>query len=386
MWIKREIESYLHTMQNKFPVILVTGPRQAGKTSLLRHLYPKMQYITFDDPNKVMQAENSPNQFLQDLDYPVILDEVQYVKDLFRFIKITVDSMPYKTHFYLTGSQQFSMMQNVSESLSGRILILNLNTLTYQEVSKPVSQTNLTDFLLKGGYPSLYSHRLDPLEWFPSYISSYLERDVRNILRIADLRDFSSFIKLLATRSGQLLNLSSLARDVAKAPNTIKSWISVLVNSGIIRLLEPYYHNLGKRMIKSPKIYFMDTGLLSYLLGIHSPVALDSSPFRGAIWETYCFVTLYTKFCNQGITDPPVWFWRDPSNREVDFIIEQDNQFHLIESKWKERVQIQDAENLLYWKEHFSFSDSSSVKMQIMAPVKEPYPISPDIIVSSFLD
>lgn len=202
----------------------------------------------------------------------------------------------HKTLFFLTGSQQFSKMQHISESLSGRIYILEMNTLSYNEVRQRNPSLSLQDFLYQGGYPGIYKHHLLPDEFFPSYVSSYLERDVRNMLNIRDLRDFTVFLRILATYSGQILNISNLSRDIGKANNTVKSWLSVLISSGVVRLLEPYYHNHGKRLTKSPKLYFMDTGLLCYLLGITTTDGLSQSPFKGAIWETFCFISMIHHF------------------------------------------------------------------------------------------
>ena len=379
MWIERAIEQSIKNAIDKFPAVLITGARQTGKTSLLKHMFPEYHYVSFDDPMTVSKAENAPKQFLEDLPYPVILDEVQYVKDLFRYIKIAIDSKSYQTHFYLTGSQQFTMMQNISESLSGRVLLVQLPTLRYEELKKSFPDLTMPCYLFQGGYPGIYHHNISTAQWYPSYVSSYLERDVRNILNIKDLRDFTVFLQLLATRSGQILNLTSLARDIGKSPNTVKSWISVLITSGIIRLLEPYYRNLGKRLIKSPKLYFTDTGLLSYLLGIKNQESLVVSPFIGAIWETYSFNTIVSYFQNLGFLNPPLWFWRTPAGAEVDFVIEQNNQIMLLESKWKARVDVHDAAGFAKFK--VEMGSHEVILSQIIAPVPGLSYIAPDIIV-----
>jgi predicted AAA+ superfamily ATPase len=342
-------------------------------------MFPDFHYVSFDDPMTVSKAENAPKQFLEDLRYPVILDEVQYVKDLFRYIKLAIDSKSYETHFYLTGSQQFTMMQNISESLSGRVLLVQLPTLRYEEIKKSFPSLTMLTYLFQGGYPGIYHHNISTAQWYPSYVSSYLERDVRNILNIKDLRDFTVFLQLLATRSGQILNLTSLARDIGKSPNTVKSWISVLITSGIIRLLEPYYRNIGKRLIKSPKLYFTDTGLLSYLLGIKNQESLATSPFVGAIWETYSFNTIVSYFQNLGFLNPPLWFWRTPAGAEVDFVMEQNNQIILLESKWKARVDIHDTAGFAKFKTEMG--SDQVILSQIIAPVPELSYIAPDIIV-----
>lgn len=351
MWISRNIQNLLTEYSQHFPVLLLTGARQTGKTSLYQHLFPDFSYVSLDDPFEADRAENAPQAFLASYPLPLIIDEVQYAPSIFRHLKLMVDQRkqeqlrhPEKVtgapicQFLLTGSQNFSLMQNVAESLAGRVGILSLQTLSAHEVQRALPAVTLTDFVLRGGYPVLYEQtNLTPRTWFPSYIATYLERDVRNAIQVQNLRDFSRFLRALAIRSAQTLSFSDLARDVGVAPNTIKAWLSVLQASNLVYLLEPYHRNLGKRLVKSPKLYFTDTGLLLHLVGIDSWDSLLRSPLAGAIWETYCFSQLYKTFLHRGIASPALWYWRTQDGSEVDFIVEKGATLIALEAKFKER-------------------------------------------------
>lgn len=384
MWIERKIQNTIKDNKDKFPGFFITGARQTGKTSLLKHMFPSMNYITFDDPQIVSLAENSPWEFLDNLKLPVILDEAHYVKDLFRYLKIVMDRNPDKTNFYLTGSQNFSLMQNVSESLSGRIYILNLTPLSFEEIIQSFPDFSLPEYLIKGGYPSLYDRSIKPAQWFPVYINTYLERDVRNILQISNLLDFNRFIRTLAIRTGQMLNLADLARELGISHNTVKSWISVLEASNIIYLLEPYYNNLGKRILKSPKVYFLDMGLLSYFFGLQDFDGLKKSPYAGPLWETYVFGSLIKQFFNAGISKAPIWFWRTKIGNEVDFVIEENGKINLIEAKFKETITERDVKGI---KEFTKLYGQDNIRKSIiLSIVKNKTYLSPEIMIDNHLD
>lgn len=349
MWIARNIEKTITDYTHQFPVLILTGARQTGKTTLFQQLFPAFNYVSLDDPFEAERAEQSPQTFLASHPAPLIIDEVQYAPSIFRYIKLAVDQQQRVRlqqatatapicQYLLTGSQSFDLMQNVSESLAGRAGILTLLTLTGAEVQRALPAVSLADFVLRGGYPILYSQtNVTPRTWFPSYVATYLERDVRNAINVQSLRDFNRFIRALAIRSSQVLSLSDVARDVGIAPNTVKSWLSVLQASNLVYLLEPYYRNVGKRLVKSPKIYFTDTGLLLHLLGIDSWEGLIKSPLAGAIWETYCFTQIYKTFLNRGLTNPSLWYWRTDDGNEVDFVIERGTSLIALEAKLKER-------------------------------------------------
>jgi hypothetical protein len=279
-------DNYAIRLQN----FSVTAPRQSGKTSLLRHAFPAMRYVSLDDPAEASRAMFSPDEFLSQHAPPVIIDEIQYAPKLLRHIKIAADASAKKGRFFLTGSQSFPLMQGVSESLAGR-------------------STGAVK---------------DAREWSPSCVATYLERDVRNVLNVSSLRDYGRFLRAAALRTGQALSLSDLARDVGIAPNTAKAWLSILQASGLVFLLEPYHRNMGKRLVKSPKLYVADTGLACHLLGLSSWEEASRSALAGALWETYALNQILRAFANRGAGSPPLWFWRTHDGKEVDFVIERD--------------------------------------------------------------
>ena len=255
MWIERSYKRALLRMSKQFPAVLLSGPRQVGKTSLLKHLFPSYQFFSFDHPAVARQAEENPDVFFDSIKGPCILDEVQYVPSLFRHLKFRIDQHKKPGSFFLTGSQNFSLMQGVSESLAGRCGILQMHSLSFDELTHSDAQQKLELYIVQGGFPQLYDGTIqEKNDWYASYIATYLERDVRNIRQVGDLRDFERMLRAVAARTGQILSYADLARDVGIAPNTAKQWISVLQASGQIFLLEPYYRSLGKRLTKSPKI------------------------------------------------------------------------------------------------------------------------------------
>ena len=348
MWILRAYNSFIQTVSRQFPVVVLTGARQVGKTSLLRRLFPDHQYVSLDLPVEAEQAERSPETFLDRLGEPVIIDEFQYAPTLLRHIKARVDSDRGRTgRFLLTGSQHFNLMQNVSETLAGRCAVLQMESLSYQEVKAAKPLITLGEYQFLGGFPELHARDIDQEIWFGSYLATYLERDVRNVLRIGTLRDFDRFLRALAARSGQLLSLSDLARDVGVSPNSVKSWLSALETSGQVFLLEPYFRNVGKRLVKAPKVYFSDIGLLRYLMGYTSPSAMNTSPYAGQLFEVLVVSQLRRLMMQRGRLRP-LWFYRDRSNKEVDIILERDGRLVLLEVKLTETPTQKDAKGLDY--------------------------------------
>lgn len=336
MWIERSYASVCERLAREFPAVLLTGPRQVGKTALLRHHYPDFTYVSFDHSAVARQAESSPEDFFASLKEPVILDEVQYVPQIFRHLKVLIDQNRKNGRFFLTGSQSFSLMEGVSESLAGRCGIAEMHSLSFDEISRHDPSITDTKYIIQGGFPELYKGNIENAQdWFGSYLATYLERDVRNVRNVGDLRDFERLLRALASRTGQLLSYSDLARDVGIAPNTAKQWISILRASGQIYLLEPYFESHGKRLIKSPKVYLMDTGLACYLTGIASWEDLTRSPLAGAIWETFVVGEVIRYFLTRG-ERRPLWFWRTAYGDEVDLLIEQGGQFIAIEVKFTE--------------------------------------------------
>jgi uncharacterized protein len=336
MWIERDWSAAVAALARAFPAVLLTGPRQVGKTSLLRHQYPNVPYVTFDDPALGRQAESQPDAFFAANPTPVILDEVQYVPSLFRQLKKVIDRDRRPGRFLLTGSQTFALIENVSESLAGRCGVIEMSSLSFAELHRDKARRHDLDALVTGGFPALYTGAFDRVsDFYSSYISTYLERDVRNMRDVGSLRDFDRFMRATALRTGQILSYSDLARDVGVAPNTARSWISVLVASGLVYLLEPYHRNVGKRLVKSPKIYFLDSGLACHLVGIDSRATLLASPLAGAFWETFVVGQVIRHF-QTARSRPSLWFWRTSSGEEVDIVLERGGRFIVVECKLTE--------------------------------------------------
>jgi predicted AAA+ superfamily ATPase len=340
MWIPRKYDDTLKALFAQFPAVVVTGARQAGKTALVRHAFPDVNYVSLDFPAVAAQAEQNPEGFFQEHGLPLIIDEVQYAPSLFRYLKAIIDADRKPGRLLLTGSQIFPLMGGISESLAGRCGVLNVMNIAAAELQPFQGEGvfNEAAFLFKGGYPELHARpELDSHFWYGAYLMTYLERDVRNILNVGSLRDFDRFLRAVAARTGQILSYSDLARDVGVAPNTAKKWISVLQASGQVFLLEPYFRNIGKRLVKSPKLYLCDTGLAAFLMGFESWQAVERHPAVGALWETYVVMEAVKAFASQG-RNVPLWFWRTARGEEVDLIIERDGRVTAIECKYAEVV------------------------------------------------
>jgi uncharacterized protein len=335
MWIERNNTDKILEAARTRPVILLTGVRQSGKSSLLMKIFPEAEYVTLDKILVAAQAQENPELFLSRFNKQVIIDEIQYAPGLFRDLKVFVDQQrEVKGKWILTGSQQFHLMQQVSESLAGRVRILRLESLSASELNNSKVLQSPSDMLWKGGFPEIWAEGLPASEYFDDYIQTYLERDLTQILNVSNLKDFRRFLSLLAVRVGQLLNYSDLAKDAAVAPNTIKAWVNALEVSGLIYLLPPYFKNLGKRLVKSPKVYFCDNGLISALLNINSADALERSPHLGSIWENFVFTEMIK---NGFVTGKDLFFYRDQNGVEIDFVTEKSGKTNLIEAKYAER-------------------------------------------------
>lgn len=337
MWIQREIESTLKDLAQKRPALVLTGCRQAGKTSLLRHVFPKAQYISLDLPLEAAQAEENSMAFLAKHKTPLILDEVQYAPGILPYLKNSIDrKRNLKGRYLITGSQKFPLMAQVTESLAGRSAVLDCLSLSALEGErawkKPFEGEMLWKWIWQGGYPELHKEDLKPQRYYADYLVTYLERDVRQLIQVRSLRDFERFLRLAATRTGQLLSLNGMAGDIGVSVNTLKSWLSVLESSNIVYLLEPYYQNLGKRLVKTPKLYFLDTGLAAFLAGFDSQSSLQKSTLAGAFFETHALGQILRYFSNRG-ERPGLYFYRDHEGNEVDFVIPQGEALHLLECK-----------------------------------------------------
>jgi predicted AAA+ superfamily ATPase len=352
MWIERYIAWELKELSQTFSIIVLTGPRQVGKTSLFERYFPNYQYVSLDYSGYAESAHSRPDEFLDRYKPPLIIDEIQYVPSLLRYIKNRVDREKSKKGLYfITGSQSFPLMKSVSESLAGRAVIIPFLGFSLEEWDncKELKKVfSYQDFLWRGSFPALWAD-LDNLpdrnRWYQSYVTTYLERDVRNLLHIGQLRDFERFLRACAIRTGQILNMSDLGRDVGISPTTAREWISVLKASNQIILLEPYYRSLGKRLVKSPKLYFTDTGLALFLAGYETLDALLSSPQSGAFWENH-IICQWLRWRDWKSTASGLWFWQDRTKNEVDLVIEKNQKLYPIECKRKENPDKNDVKGI----------------------------------------
>lgn len=368
MWIKRDLEPGVQRSARTRPVVVLTGARQTGKTSTLLRLFPNHSFASLDLPTEAEQAEKEPGSFLRRHPAPAIIDEVQYAPGLFRHLKVAVDSKRSQNgQFLLTGSQKFTLMKSVSESLAGRADIVELETLSFAEIQGAWPQTALDTAIVRGGFPELYGNpEIDHVAFYNSYLATYLERDVRSLANVGNLRDFERFLRACAWRSANLLNKADLARDVGIAPSTANHWVSTLEASGQVVLLEPWFSNRTKSIVKSPKLYLADTGLLCALLNVRSEDALRQSPAAGAIWETFVFAQLRARERRAGRSGG-LFFWRDRT-REVDFVIDVGGRLELLEAKWNELPSESDAVNIEFVRKVVGKARVSSGEIVSRAP------------------
>lgn len=310
-------------LSGKFPVVTITGPRQSGKTTLVKNAFADYRYVSLENPDTRLMVEEDPKGFLENISKKVIIDEIQHVPQLLSYIQTIIDAEKTEGMFILTGSQNLLMSEKVSQSLAGRTALLKLLPLNRHELKsvKGFKDDSYEDNIYKGSYPAIFSDKIDPGDFYPAYLETYVQRDVRNIQNIRNLRTFTTFLKLCAGRTGQILDLSSLANDTGISVNTAKEWISVLEASYIIFLLSPYYKNFSKRLIKSPKLYFYDTGLASFLLGIENRKQLSSHYLKGSLFENYVILEILKQRYNAG-KQPNSYYWRDNKKNEIDCIID----------------------------------------------------------------
>ena len=347
--IKRHIANKIIERTREYPVVLITGPRQSGKTTLVKSLFPERTYTNLEDLETRDFALNDAKGFLTSNDGELIIDEVQRVPQLLSYIQGKVDTEKRNGQYILTGSQNLLLMEQVTQSLAGRVAIINLLPLSMEELKETEEiLKNPEYFIFKGFYPKLYNESIKIREYYLDYIQTYVERDVRLIKKIIDLNTFQRFLKMCAARSGQLLNMSSLADDCGISHNTVKEWISVLEASFVIFLLQPYYQNFNKRLIKMPKLYFYDTGLLCALLNIEKTDQLLTFPLRGQIFENFIIVEIFKFQYNQGLP-PYCYFWRNKTGKEIDLIIESAQQLKLIEIKSGQTISEDYFKNLKYF-------------------------------------
>lgn len=331
--IKRNIEKIIPDLLNGFPVVTINGPRQSGKTTLAKSIFAHKPYLSLEEPDIRQMALDDPRAFLSRLQDGAVLDEVQRAPEILSYLQTLVDNDGRLGLFLLTGSQQFGLLSGITQSLAGRTAFVDLLPFSVDElIQAGLSSSDLNKAMFKGGYPPIYDRNLTPNTWLSAYITAYIERDVRQLVNIQDLDMFQRFVRLCAGRSGQILNLSSLATDCGITHNTARAWISVLEASYILFQLRPHHMNFSKRLIKSSKIYFYDTGLLCRLLGIQEPDQIVTHPLRGNIFETFVVSELVKSFLNQG-KRANLFFWRDKNGNEVDIIAETGTKLMPIEIK-----------------------------------------------------
>jgi predicted AAA+ superfamily ATPase len=396
-YISRALEAGILAASRQFPVLLVTGPRQTGKTTLLMHLKDDARkYVSLDSIPIRILAREDPELFLQKYGPPVIIDEIQYAPELLSAIKMNCDASGKKGLFWLTGSQQFHLMRGVTESLAGRVAIVTLNGLSEREVDGADGETapflpfigpprrmgriydepSMFRRIFAGSYPALLSGEvLDTDLFYASYVRTYLERDLHELSQTGNLETFYTFLKVLAGRTGSMLNMSEVSRDCAVSVPTVKHWISILVATSLVYLLRPFPSNRGSRLIKTPKLYFLDTGLCAHLAGYSSPETLASGPLRGAIFETWC-VSEVLKSWWYALKEPPVWYYRDKDGAEIDLLFEADGALYPAEIKLG-------AGPRKDWLRHFSSLQRLGLPVRpgsALCLAREPFPIDRDNI------
>lgn len=330
-YIHRNIESKICQAHNYYPVILVTGPRQSGKSTLCRNMFPDFTYVNLENITERVNAQNDPVGYLDHLGDTVVIDEVQRVPDLLSMIQVRVDENPDKK-YVLTGSSNFTLMNAVCQSLAGRVAQYTLLPFSFRELPKQYKDCGIDEIMRRGFYPRPLTHEADSFEFYTNYYNNYVERDLRDVVRLKNLSKFDAFIRLLALRTGSEFNASALAKEAGVSATTVSEWLSILESSYIVFKLTPYYANLGKQLTKMPKVYFTDTGLLCYLLGLEAPAAMDNSPLKGMLFENMAIAELVKSRYNIG-REPKINFYRERSGKEVDAIMPNEKGLSLYEVK-----------------------------------------------------
>ena len=331
--LARDAEKTLIRLAKSFPVVAITGPRQAGKTTLAKAVFKDKPYVSLENPDEREFAQNDPKRFLARFPNGAVLDEVQRCPALLSWLQGVVDQRGVMGDFVLTGSAQFDLIEGITQTLAGRVGRVELLPLSSSELKAANQLPNsLSQMLIQGGYPALYDRKITPQDWFSNYVATYVERDVRQLISVRNLGQFQTFLKMCASRTGQLINLTSLGADCGISAVTAKQWLSVLETSYIVTLLRPHHSNFGKRLVKTPKIYFLDSGLAAWLMGIRSAETLETHAARGALFESWVVSELYKKRLNTGLPID-LFFWRDNTGNEVDLIIENEKGLQPIDIK-----------------------------------------------------
>ena len=367
--LTRTLEKTIVRASKTFPSLVITGPRQSGKTTVVKKLFGNTHtYVNLEEIDMRTRAHSDPKGFLSQYKIPIIIDEIQYVPELFSYIKSAIDQKRKPGQWIITGSQQYSLMKHVSDSLAGRVAVMSLLPLSFSEQKRNGGQTHdiqsflriihkkqvihthkidIYSLMLRGSYPEIATNlKVNRSLWCNSYITTYLERDIRNLKQVGDLQQFELFLRAIAARTGQILNLSDVARDIGISVPTAKTWISLLITGYQVLLLYPYYKNIGKRLVKSPKIYMLDSGLATFLMGIHTKDTLLGSPYLPHLFETYIISDLHKRF-HHGGTQPTMYYMRTQDGLEIDVIIEWGGGLHLFEIKSSSTITSSHATSLM---------------------------------------
>lgn len=346
--LARTLKPKVEEMLSKYPIVSITGPRQSGKTTLTQLVRPDYQYVSLEDPSIRLFAQQDPVGFLETYQNGVILDEVQYVPELFSYLQVITDARQRVGEYILTGSQNFLLMEKITQSLAGRVAVFNLLPFSLEELDgTPYLAATWEDQILQGFYPRKLVRDINSEDFYASYLQTYVERDVRQVKNILNLDLFQRFIRLLAGRIGQLFNQNSLATELGVDNKTISAWLSVLETSFVAYRLPPYFENFNKRLVKTPKVYFYDTGLAAYLLGIRSKEELDIHFAKGALFENLLITDMLKKSLNRG-KRPDFYFWRDASQHEVDLLMQQGTTLIAVEIKSGKTIQLDYFKGLKY--------------------------------------
>lgn len=355
---RRDLEDFALDIAPKYPVLTIIGPRQSGKSTFVRMVFPQYRYVSLESLEDKELATQDPKGFFKKYPPPLIIDEVQRVPQLLSEIQVLVDEPNFNSQYILTGSHQLLLMESISQSLAGRTTILSLLPLSLHELKQKDLDNNLEFRLFSGGYPRIYDKDLDPNQWLRQYIKTYVERDVRALTELKDLDLFQRFLGLCAGRVGQLINWESLANDCGITGPTAKAWLSILEASFILFRLNPHYKNFGKRIIKSPKIYFYDTALLCALLKINEVKNLESHPLKGAIFENFVILEKLKYYFNRG-EEAPFYFWRDSKGKEIDLIIDQGQILFPVEIKSSVTFHYSFLDNMKYFNQIQNLDESA---------------------------
>ena len=377
--IKRELQSTIIDMAKKMPIISITGPSQSGKTTLAKVCFPDYDYYNLENPSILERAKMDPQSFLTRHSKGIIIDEVQLFPELFSYIQVISDENKKDGEFILTGSQNFLLLQKIAQSLAGRVYITHLLPLSVSELKNTnYWQEDSNHYLFNGFYPRIYEKDINPTFYFPSYIQTYVERDVRQIVNISNTSIFQKFMKIVAGRVGQLINFNNISNELGVDQKTVKSWFSILEASFIVFFLQPHHKNFNKRIVKTPKLYFYDTGLASNLLGIQDEDSLDLHWAKGALFENLIILEMLKTNLNKGL-QPKLYFWRDNTGNEIDCIEERGEDIYSYEIKSSKTIQKDFFKGLNYYNK---ISDSKNKTSYLVYGGNDSYPLSEYSVLS----